>query len=90
MHNRMRLHGRCGCFHCMSTFPAERVTTWVDDGRTALCPVCAVDAVVTGADGSSVEFLEQMHRRWFGQGTRVTQADWTRAVATGALPRTGA
>ena len=90
MRNRDRLAGRCGCFHCISTFPAERVRDWIDDGRTALCPVCGIDAVVAEADGGgSVEFLEQMNRRWFRAGTPVTKADWARAVATGDLPRPG-
>ena len=65
IHNRALLTGRCGCFQCLSTFMAERVTEWVDED-TALCPVCGIDAVLSSAsDSISPETLEQMHTRWF-------------------------
>ena len=67
IHNRRHLTGRCGCFHCLSTFMAERVTQWTDDEDTALCPVCGVDAVLSSAtDVITADALEQMHARWFG------------------------
>lgn len=65
--NRATLSGRCGCFHCLSTFPAGRVTEFVDGDRTALCPVCGIDAVLSSAHTPIDEdLLADMHRRWFG------------------------
>lgn len=42
----VRNSNRCGCYHCMTIFKAPKVTEWVDDGNTALCPNCDIDAVI--------------------------------------------
>jgi hypothetical protein len=57
----------CGCFYCLSTFPPTAITEWTDDGQTALCPKCSVDAVLGAASGFPItlEFLKLMHERWF-------------------------
>ena len=88
MMNRGTLVGQFGCFHCLSTFKAERVCEWADDGRTALCPVCGVDAVLSSsAVSSSPGLLEAMQRRWFGTKHLLSSSEWEQAVATGVLPR---
>ena len=70
MNNRSRLAGHCGCFYCHSTFPANRVSDWTDAGKTALCPVCGIDAVLSSATTPvTSDTLEQMHDRWFKQQT---------------------
>ena len=58
---------RCGCFHCLSTFEPTAITGWVDEGRTAVCPVCGVNAVIGSDSGSLItrELLEELKRRWF-------------------------
>ena len=38
----------CRCFHCLHAFSAEQISHWVDNGETALCPNCGVDAVLSG------------------------------------------
>ena len=57
----------CGCFYCQSTYPPTEIVEWIDDGQTALCPRCPVDAVLGSASGLPItrEFLERMHERWF-------------------------
>lgn len=57
----------CGCFHCLSIFEPAAITTWVDEGTTALCPVCGVNAVVGSDSGMLItrELLEDLKRRWF-------------------------
>lgn len=57
----------CGCFYCLSTFPPTEIVEWIDDGQTALCPRCPVDAVLGSASGLPITrgFLERMHERWF-------------------------
>ena len=84
--NRDRMAGRCGCFHCLSTFVADCVTDWIDDGMTALCPVCGIDAVLPDI-GGDLAVLERMHERWFGGGhaVRMTAAERDRVVAAGML-----
>jgi hypothetical protein len=56
----------CGCFHCLSTFSPMSITHWVDDGTTALCPVCGVNAVIGSDSGSLItrELLEELQHQW--------------------------
>lgn len=58
----------CGCFHCGAVFRPAEIVVWVDDGATALCPHCAMDAVIGEASGfpaTTAAFLDRMNRRWF-------------------------
>lgn len=57
----------CSCFYCLSTFAPAEIVEWIDDGQTALCPRCPVDAVLGSASGLPITpaFLERMHERWF-------------------------
>jgi hypothetical protein len=57
----------CGCFYCLTTFRPDEITEWVDEGQTAICPNCPVDAVIGSASGVSLtqEFLRKMHAYWF-------------------------
>ncbi len=64
--NRRILDGGCGCFHCLSLFRADQVTAWTDEGETALCPRCGMDAVVPAdALHLGAPELAEMKRRWF-------------------------
>lgn len=59
---------RCGCFHCLRTFPASEVKEWIDrmSGETALCPHCRIDSVLPGSETTiSKATLRRMHARWF-------------------------
>jgi hypothetical protein len=65
---------RCGCFHCLATFPPATIDEWVDKddtgvGQTAMCPVCDIDSVIGSAAGFPLtrEFLARMQRHWFGE-----------------------
>jgi hypothetical protein len=57
----------CGCFYCLSTFAPTEIREWIDEGQTALCPNCPVDAVIGSASGYPItpEFLKRMHEHWF-------------------------
>jgi hypothetical protein len=68
LHNRLLLAngGRCGCFYCLKTFDANDVTEWVDEGLTARCPHCGIDAVLSEkADPIHPWFLKRMQAFWF-------------------------
>lgn len=58
----------CGCFFCIRRFPPGEITEWVDDGETALCPHCGIDAVLGSASGHPLtpELLRAMNGAWFG------------------------
>ena len=55
------------CVHCFREFPPTTIAEWIDNGETtAVCPHCAVDAVV-GFDGPvDRAWLETAHCRAFG------------------------
>lgn len=61
----------CGCFHCCTTFAAAEITAWTDsvgdEGQTALCPRCGIDAVLGERAGFELSdtFLQEMKRYWF-------------------------
>ncbi len=57
----------CGCFNCMATFRPEEIENFIDDGQTAQCPECSIDAVIGDASGFPItnEFLLAMYERWF-------------------------
>lgn len=57
----------CGCFYCFATFAPSEISEWIDDGQTALCPKCPVDAVIGSASNFPItpEFLRRMHDKYF-------------------------
>ncbi len=68
---------RAGCFYCCALFSPAEVTLWVDgrqvetgsldDGVTALCPRCGIDAVIpeTKTVVLTTELLLEMQAFWF-------------------------
>jgi hypothetical protein len=66
-----------GCFYCRSTFPTSDIEDWVDgnqldtgdtqDGLTALCPRCGIDAVLPDAEPIKLtnDLLAEMNAHFF-------------------------
>ncbi len=69
MHNKEQLIGaeNCGCYHCMTLFQPKEIKEWTDNGTTAICPNCNVDAVL--ADGPDLQMdkdvLMKINKYWF-------------------------
>ena len=61
----------CGCFHCISIFPVADVKLSdliieKDGHRTAICPICGIDAVLGDASVEiTAELLEEMNEHYF-------------------------
>jgi hypothetical protein len=61
----------CGCFHCISIFPAVDVKSAEfiiekDGSRTAICPICGIDSVLGDASVEiSAEILEALNGLYF-------------------------
>jgi hypothetical protein len=36
----------CGCFFCLRTYPSSEIVDFTDQGKTAFCPHCGIDAVL--------------------------------------------
>ena len=58
----------CGCFWCCRRFTREALGKTTDEGRTFLCPLCGIDAVIGCRAGYPLSnlFLNRMRERWFG------------------------
>ena len=66
-----------GCFYCLAIFQPSEVCDWVgkrqaktgsmDDGDSALCPQCGIDAVLPSAAVPDLnsELLQEMKTFWF-------------------------
>jgi hypothetical protein len=59
-----------GCFHCKKTFEFTKINEWTDEdsdkGKTAICPICGIDAVL--GDNYPIQdksFLNEMNTFWF-------------------------
>ena len=59
-------------FPLLASFSAEDINQWTDDGSTALCPNCGVDAVLSSnADDLSDKLIEQLHATYFGSVKKI-------------------
>jgi hypothetical protein len=77
--NRDLLSGSefAACFYCLARFNPEEIQDWVDgeqvesgdldDGVTALCPKCGIDAVLPSAAPINWDttLLSEMQAYWF-------------------------
>ena len=69
-HNRVLIGkaNRCYCFHCTRALSPAEITRYADDGETALCPHCGIDAVIPDSIGSEVlteMMVREMNKYWF-------------------------
>ncbi len=61
----------CGCFHCISILAAtdiklSEMMVEKDGFRTAICPICGIDAVIGDASVEiTAELLEEMNSHYF-------------------------
>ena len=51
------------CFYCQQHYSPKLIKEWCDDGETALCPKCGIDAVLPTSLG--LEATHDMHHHWF-------------------------
>lgn len=52
------------CYHCLHSYSIPlSAFKWTDEGQTAICPLCGIDAVLPGK--FSQEELATMHKYWF-------------------------
>ena len=54
------------CYHCLRTFDPNAIERYTDEGETACCPHCEVDAVVPGR--LTPRELGALHDYWFSGG----------------------
>lgn len=52
-----------GCYFCLRNVLVSTITEWIDDGDTACCPNCSVDALIPGRQSEAD--LSAAHVHWF-------------------------
>ena len=58
---------KCYCFYCKSCIGRDEIKTFIDNGQTALCPKCDIDAIIPDNLGETVdeEIISEMNEYWF-------------------------
>ena len=68
--DEVKASDECGCFHCLETFSKDEIDDWTEgeDGITAVCPKCDVEAVIGDAAGFPLteELLDALRDDVFG------------------------
>jgi len=63
----IKLSKEVGCYYCCEIFNKEEIKEYTDDGKTALCPKCSVDAILCSSQGEiTKQILEESNKFWFG------------------------
>lgn len=59
------------------------ISRWTDDGKTAVCPHCGVDSVLsTSADHLTDDLVRQLQAAYFlGPSKKFTAEEWRTALA---------
>lgn len=56
----------CGCYNCTNIFSKNDIIQWTDNGKTAICPHCIVDTVLSQSYMPlDKESLQKIHNYWF-------------------------
>ncbi len=65
--SEIRSSDQCGCFYCLKIFHPSKITKYLEDEKTVLCPYCENDTVIGSKSGYTIttEFLEKMCDYWF-------------------------
>ena len=68
-HNRqfVAVSQKCYCFYCMKSMEPDMIKSYTDDGETALCPYCGIDAVLPDGIDEHIDesVMREMHGYWF-------------------------
>lgn len=68
-HNRelVAVSNQCYCFYCKQSMYRGEIERHIDDGQTALCPKCGIDAIIPDSIEESVDenIIAEMNEYWF-------------------------
>ena len=58
---------KCVFISCCEIFNASAVEDFIDEGETALCPICGIDAVIGDCTGISMdtETVNELNKEFF-------------------------
>lgn len=68
-HNRklIAVSNKCYCFYCKAVLDRSEITDYADNGQTAICPKCGIDAIIADSIEETVDekIIADMHEYWF-------------------------
>lgn len=68
-HNRylVDISEQCTCFYCKHTIDSREITEYADNGQTAVCPKCGIDALIPDSIEEPLDenTVAEMHEYWF-------------------------
>ena len=58
---------RCYCFYCKQSMYRGEIERYIDNGQTAICPRCQIDAIIPDSIEEAVDenIIAEMHEYWF-------------------------
>lgn len=65
--NLIDVSEKCYCFYCKSVVDAKEITEFLDNGQTAKCPKCKIDAIIPDAIDEEINesTINEMNEYWF-------------------------
>lgn len=67
-HEEIKKSSLCGCFFCLKVFSPEHIVSWADKGKTALCPTCDKEFVLSDSTMPiTVDNLSKVRNFWIGE-----------------------
>jgi hypothetical protein len=56
-----------GCYYCCKIFLPNLIDNWTDNYKTAICPLCGIDAVLGDASPYQIDYstLKALKKYWF-------------------------
>lgn len=65
--NLIATANQCYCFYCKRSMNKNDIKDYTDDGQTAICPTCGVDAIIPDSIEESLDdaVIQEMNEYWF-------------------------
>lgn len=63
----LKICAQAGCYQCNKIYPVTEIKDFTDQGETAVCPYCQIDAVIPDSCGITLttENLIAIKKHWF-------------------------
>ncbi len=59
---------KIGCYYCINFINPKDIIEWIDNGETAMCPLCGIDAIIVQTPWNPVlteEILSDLNNEYF-------------------------
>jgi len=60
---------KCHCFCCCTEFNFSEIKEWTDNNKTAICPYCKVDAILSANLNITKNEINKLNKKYFKKST---------------------